>query len=189
MSWFQVSIKPVDARKHASPAEILECFRNENSLLRKLAFLVTGDLALADQSVAKARESTLKGNAPFRDWLLEWAKSLTVNSAIASTAEGIRACDAIYRVRHCTHIELLWLGDDDRTASLNQVLQADPQRLIAELDPLCRAILVLRVAIRSSIQDCVLRLNVSRTAVLAGHCQAITWLYDLQLPRGDSSRH
>jgi len=61
MSWFQVSIKPVDARKHASPAEILECFRNENSLLRKLAFLVTGDLALADQSVAKARESTLKG--------------------------------------------------------------------------------------------------------------------------------
>ena len=36
---------------------------------------------------------------------------------------------------------------------------------LAELDPLCRAILVLRIAIRSSIQDCSFRLNVSRAAV------------------------
>jgi hypothetical protein len=35
---------------------------------------------------------------------------------------------------------------------------------------------VLRIAIRSSIQDCSLRLNVSRAAVLAANCYAMTWL-------------
>jgi hypothetical protein len=41
--------------------------------------------------------------------------------------------------------------------------------------------LVLRVALRSSIQDCVLRLIVSRAAILAANCRAITWLRELQL--------
>jgi hypothetical protein len=53
----------------------------------------------------------------------------------------------------------------------------DAQKMIAELDPLCRAILVLRIAIGSSIQDCSLRLNVSRAAVLASNCLAMTWLH------------
>ena len=56
------------------------------------------------------------------------------------------------------------------------ILQMDTQKMIAELDPLCRAILVLRIAIRSSIQDCSLRLNVPRAAVLAANCHAMTWL-------------
>ncbi len=64
-------------------------------------------------------------------------------------------------------------GDaEERAASLDLILGADAQKLIAELDPLCRAVLVLRVAIRSSIQDCALRLNVSRAAVLAANCHA-----------------
>ncbi len=57
-------------------------------------------------------------------------------------------------------------------------LEPTPRNCIAELDPLCRAVLVLRVAIRSSIQDCALRLNVSRAAVLAANCHAMTWLHD-----------
>jgi hypothetical protein len=60
--------------------------------------------------------------------------------------------------------------------SLILIVQADAQDLIVALDPLCRAILVLKVAIRSSIQDCVFRLNVSPAAVLAANCHAMTWL-------------
>jgi hypothetical protein len=69
---------------------------------------------------------------------------------------------------------------DERAASLNRILRADGQRVIAELDPLCRAVLVLRVAIRSSVQDCVIRLNVSRAVVLAADCRAMTWLRDCE---------
>ena len=52
----------------------------------------------------------------------------------------------------------------------------DPGIIIAELDPLARSVLVLRTAIRASIPDCALRLNVSRSTVLAANCRAMTWL-------------
>jgi len=55
--------------------------RMKDSLLGKLAFLITGDQATADQSVVNAREITLHGNSPFRNWLLEWAKIATITCA------------------------------------------------------------------------------------------------------------
>jgi hypothetical protein len=89
----------------------------------------------------------------------------------------IRVCEATYKDRRCPHVEHLCQFDDERrAASLALILQMDTQTIIAELDPLCRAILVLRIAIRSSIQDCSLRLNVSRAAVLAANCHLMTWL-------------
>jgi hypothetical protein len=182
MSWFHASIKAADYRNYASSAEIVACFRNEGSLLGNLAFLITGDQATADQSVVNAREITLHGNSPFRDWLFEWAKVATITSAISQRAEAIRSYEPAYKDQRCTHIEHLSQDDaEERATSLNLLLQANSRKLIAGLDPLCRAILVLRVAIRSSIQDCVLRLNVSRPAVLAANCLAMTRLHDLHL--------
>jgi len=177
MTWFHASMKAADDRNFASAAEIVACFQNEGSLLGKLAFLITGDEATADKSVVNAREITLHGNSPFRNWLLEWAKVATITSAISLRADAIRSYGAAYVDRCCTHVEHLSGGDvDERESGLALILQTDSQELIAELDPLCRAILVLRFAIRSSIQECVLRLNVSRAAVLGANCHAMTWL-------------
>ena len=179
MSWFHSSTAAVDARNHASPAEIVACFQDQGNVLGRLAFLITGDQATADQAVVQACEITLQGNSPFRDWLLEWAKVATIASAISHKTEAIRICEAAYKDRRCTDVEHLSQGDaEERAASLNLIFEADPQKLLAELDPLCRAVLVLRVAIRSSIQDCALRLNVSRAAVLGANCHAMTWLHD-----------
>ena len=181
MSWFQQSSGAADARQHASPAEIVACFEGERALLEKLAFLITSDQAAAERALAKACDITLHGNGPFRDWLLEWAKTATIASAILERAQAIRICEIDYRGQRCTHAEHLWQGDAaERAASLELILEADGEQLITGLDPLCRAILVLRVAVRSSIQDCVLRLNVSRAAVLAANCHAMTWLHDRQ---------
>ena len=78
-----------------------------------------------------------------------------------------------------THVEHLSQGnDEERAASLDLILGVDSQQLLTELDPLCRAVLVLRVAIRSSIQDCSLRLNVCRAAELGANCHAMSWLHD-----------
>ncbi len=181
MSWFHSSTAPVDARNHASPAEIVACFQDQRQLLGKLAFLITGDQVTAEQAIVAACEVTLRGNSPFHDWLFEWAKAATINSAISQTAAAIRLCGAEYKARPCNHAEHLLQADaEERAASLNRMLRADSQRVIAELDPLCRAVLVLKVAIRSSIQDCVIRLNVSRAAVLAANCRAMAWLHDCQ---------
>jgi len=179
MSWFHSSTAPVDARNHASPAEVVACFQDQRNALGRLAFLITGNQETADQAVLQASEITLQGNSPFRDWLLEWAKAATIASAISHGAEAIRVREAAYKDQRCVHVEHLSQGDaEERAASLDLILGTDAETLIAELDPLCRAVLVLRVAIRSSIQDCALRLNVSRAAVLGANCHAMTWLHD-----------
>ncbi|HZW92837.1 MAG TPA: hypothetical protein VFF64_07785 [Candidatus Eremiobacteraceae bacterium] len=177
MSWFHASTPAADARNHASAAEIVACFPDQRNLLYRLAFLITADEAIAEQAVAQACEITLQGNSPFRNWLLEWAKAATIAAATSLQGDAIRLCETTYKDRRCPHVEHLCQFDDEqRTASLALILQMDTQKIIAELDPLCRAILVLRIAIRSSIQDCSLRLNVSRAAVLAANCHTMTWL-------------
>ena len=177
MSWFRSNTPPADARNHASPAEVVACFQDQRNVLGRLAFLITGDHATADQAVVQACEITLQGNSPFRDWLLEWAKAATIAIAISHGTRAIRVCEATYKDRRCPHVEHLSQGDaEERAASLDLILGAATKTLLMELDPLCRAVLVLRVAIRSSIQDCALRLNVSRSAVLGANCHAMTWL-------------
>jgi len=179
MSLFHWNSAAVDVRNHASPAEIVACFQDQNNVLSRLAFLISGDQAMAEQAVVQARETTLQGNSPFRDWLLEWAKAATIARAISQRANAIHICEAVYKNRRCTHVEHLWqVNAEERAASLDLILGTDAQKLIAELDALCRAILVLRVAVRSSIQDCVFRLNVCRTSVLAANCRAMAWLHD-----------
>ena len=179
MSWFHSSTVPINARNHASPAEVVACFQDQRNLLGRLAFLITGEHATADQAVVRACEITLQGNSPFRDWLFEWAKAATIARAISHGAKAIRICEATYKDRRCPHLEHLSQGDaEERAATLDLILGADTKKLLTELDSLCRAVLILRVAIRSSIQDCALRLNVSRLAVLGANCHAMTWLHD-----------
>ena len=177
MSWFHASAISPDARNHSTAAEIVACFRDKKTFLIKLAFLITADEAIAAQAVAKACEITIQGSSPFRDWLFEWAKAATMTSAISLQGDVIRTYELLYKDRRCSHVEhLSQLGDERRADSLTLILQMDAEKIIAELDPLCRAILVLRTAIRSSIQDCSLRLNVSRVAAIAANCVAMTWL-------------
>jgi hypothetical protein len=177
MSWFSSSAAPADARTPASAADIVACFWDKTKLLSKLAFFITADRAMAEQAVAEACEITLQGSSPFYDWLFEWAKAATISAAISHLGHAIRACEAMYEDRNCAHAGHVCELDGERQASsLALILQLDAQKISEELDPLCRAILVLRIAIRSSIQECSLRLNVSRHAVLAANCLAMTWL-------------
>jgi DNA-directed RNA polymerase specialized sigma24 family protein len=189
MTWFHSNTTVADARTYASPAEIAACFEDQKHALGRLAFLVTGDRATADQAVVQACEMTLQQNSPFRDWLFEWAKAATIAGAISHATESIRLCEPRYKDRRCPHAEHLLQGDaEERAASLELILGTDVQTVIAELDPLCRAILILRAAIRSSIQDCALRLNVSRAAVLAANCRSLTWLQERHMKAMEENR-
>ncbi len=179
MSWFHADKRTVEGRGHASVPEVLAHFRDERVYLSRLALLITGDESAAEQSVVHACEITVQGHSPFRDWLAEWAKSATITSAISKSADAISSCEPAYKGLRCSHSEHLVPGDDaECDERLSLVLGADPSVLIAELDPLVRAVLVLRAAIRSSVQDCASRLNVSRATILAANCRAMTWLHN-----------
>jgi hypothetical protein len=190
MSWFHASTTAADARNHASAAEIVACFRDQRILLGRLAFLITADPASAEQAVARACEITLHGNSPFGNWLLEWAKTATIAAAISLQGHAIRTCEQAYKDRRCPHVEHIWQIDDGyRAARLALIVQTDAESVITELDALCRAILVLRIAIRSSIQDCSIRLNVARSSVLAANCLVMTWLDYRQLKRPEDDNN
>ena len=111
MSWFHSGAAAVDARNHASPAEVVACFQDQRNALGRLAFLITGDQATAEQAVVQACEMTLRRNSPFRDWLFEWAKAATIAGAISQATEAIRQCEAKYKDRRCPHAEHLLQGD------------------------------------------------------------------------------
>jgi hypothetical protein len=133
MSWFHLSIPPLDARNHASPAEIVACFRDETELLDRLAFLITADRANAEQAVAQACETTLQGNSPFCDWLLEWAKVATITAALSHQGKEIRMYEAMYKDRKCSHGEHICQLDDERRAdSLALILQIGVSRLLCK---------------------------------------------------------
>jgi len=182
MSWFHARTNGAESRDHASVSEVLACFRDERDLMFRLALLIVGDATTAEQCVVNACETTVQGRSPFRDWLTEWAKSATIMSAISKAANTIRCCEPAYANLYCMHSEhLSQRSNAECERDMSFVFGIDPSALIAELDPLARAVLVLRTAIRASIQDCALRLNVSRSTVLTANCRAMTWLHNRRL--------
>jgi hypothetical protein len=182
MSYFSSKSAPKVDR--ASAAEILACFQDDKDLLFRLAWLITGNEATAERSVIAGRETALHGPAPFQEWLLEWAKWVTIKAALTISRDTIRHCEPAYEHLHCTHATHLLSQSVAFSGSKKDLLvHINPHVIFTELDPLARAVLVLRTAVNASIFDCVRRLGVSHEAVLAANCRAITWLHEVQFGR------
>lgn len=161
----------------ASISEIIACFEAEGWLLTRLAFLVTGDESIAAESVDAARQKTLGSQSPFRDYILQWAKMLTVQIAVTRCARVIGSFQDSHRLRSCSHAEHLeGPTDEKRNVDLLMILQLNPSEIISNLDPLSRAVVVLRLALGCSLQECAYRLNVPIRAVLGANCYAMEWL-------------
>jgi hypothetical protein len=162
-----------------STLEILARFEDEHETLSRLAFVITGDIGVAERSVSEARELVTNGAhpLPFRKQLTEWVKWVTIEAAITNSLHEIARCESRYVNQNCTHSEHLLNGNDSKLRELrNFVLQIDPEIVIAELDPLARAVAILRTTARASILDCILRLRLSLDTVLAANCKAMIWI-------------
>lgn len=164
--------------KHVSTFEIRARFRDEHETLSRLAFVITGDRGAAERSVSKAHELVTNGvhPLPIRQPLKEWVKAVTITAAITNSLCEIARCESRYVNQDCMHSEHLLNGCDSKLKELrNFVLQTDPEIIIAELDPLARAVAIMRTTARASILDCILRLKLSLDTVLAANCRAMTW--------------
>ena len=159
--------------------EILARFEDEHETLSKLALLITGDIGAAERSVSEARKLVRNGvhPLPFREQLREWVKWVTIEAAITNNLHEIARCESRYLNQNCTHSEHLLYGNDSKLRQFHNFLrQIDPEIVIAELDPLARAVAIMRTTARASILDCILLLQLSLDTVLAANCRAMTWV-------------
>ena len=164
--------------KRASPLEISYQFEHERETLSRLAFLIMGDKGAAELSVSEARELAMNGANPFpfREQLTEWVKWVTIKAVIKNSLDEIACCGPSYVYQNCAHAQHLLNGNGSKLLEFrNFLLQIDPELIIAELDPLARAVAILRTTGRASILDCILRLRLSLDTVLAANCRAMTW--------------
>jgi hypothetical protein len=71
--------------------------------------------------------------------------------------------------------------------SRDLLLHIDPEVVIRELDPLARAVAILRTIGRASILDCILRLRLSLETVLAANCRAMAWFAEKRTALSDKA--
>ncbi len=176
--------------KRVSTLEILARFEDEHETLSRLAFVITGDIGTAERSVSEARELVRNGvyPFPFREQLTEWVKWVTIKAAITNSLHEIALCESRYANQNCMHSEHLLNGNDSKLREFrNFLLRIDPQIVIGELDPLARALAILRTTVRASILDCILRLKLSLDTVLAANCRAMTWLEEKRTGLSDKA--
>ena len=161
-----------------STFEILARFEDKHETFSRLAFVITGDIGAAERSVSEARELVTNGAHPFpfREQLTEWVKWVTIEAAITNSLHEIARCESRYVNQNCMHSGHLLNGNNSKLSEFrNFLLQIDPEIVIGELDPLARAVAILRTTARASILDCILRLKLSLDTVLAANCRAMTW--------------
>jgi hypothetical protein len=184
------STKKIAEAKRASTAEILARLEHEHETLSRLAFVITGDIETAERSVSEARELAKNGAhpLPFPKHLTEWVKRVTIEAAITNSLDEIARCESRYVNHNCTHSEHLLNGNDSKLQEFrNFLLQIDPEIVIAELDPLARAVAIMRTTARASILDCILRLQLSLDTVLAANCKAMIWIAEKRTGLSDKA--
>ena len=182
--------KKTAGAERPSTLEILDRFEDEHETLSRLAFVITGDIGTAERSVSEARELVTNGANPFpfRGQLTEWVKWVTIKAAITNSLHEVVRCESRYVNQNCTHSEHLLNGNDSKLREFrNFLLQVDPEIVVAELDPVARAVAILRATARASILDCILWLKLSLDTVLAANCRAMTWFAEKRTGLSDRS--
>ena len=185
------SMNTVAETKRAPALNITCRLDNEHEVLSRLALLITGDIQAAELSVFKARELLTSSASPYRlgKPLTEWHKRVTIEAAISASLQEIARYESRYVYLNCTHSEHLVNGNDSKLGHFCNLLQhIDLDTVFRELDPLARAVAILRTTGRASILDCVSRLRLSVETVLAANCRAMAWLAEKRTALSDKAR-
>jgi len=170
------------AVSRVSSLETLERFRTEHEVLVALAFLITGNTRNAEGAVNKACELMANWAIPFAspEQLTKCVRWVTVKAAVADSLDEIRSYGARYFNRTCMHAEHLLHANSKLQQFHDFLVHLNPMVVIGELDPLARAVAVLRTTSRGSILDCALPLKLPVDTVLAANCRAISWIAQMR---------
>lgn len=158
-----------------SSQEFKSILAEQRDYLYWTSLVITGDDAIAKQAMVNASDLSASWSGVFRDWVIGWASHVTVRAAVRAVHDLISASAKRYSGSSCEASDYGVLSvvlSNDQVVSLRRV---DPRDIVAALDPLARAALVLRGIQHASIADCVLLLDVPRHIVADAYCQALRW--------------
>src|SRR3974390_2790771 len=124
MSWIHATNKKSAVTSRVSTSEILDRFEEEQEVLSRVAFLITGDAKTAECSISTAREIAMSGAnpLPFREQLTEWVKWVTIKAAISHSRDEIGRCKHRYLNQTCVHAGHLLDGNDSKLQELRNFL-------------------------------------------------------------------
>ena len=177
MSWLFPNPRlhsPELKERFATETEIRHVFEAEHETLHWISLLITGDAVKAERAVLDAAGLQKTMNGVFRDWLGQWAHAATTRTAAASVRELMARSVQKYGNFSCDDIDHELLSDEQ----IEVLREIEPNEIIAQLDPLARAVFVIRGVERTSIFDCSQMLGVSRQTVGRAYCHALTWFYE-----------
>lgn len=142
------------SRAYATRIEFCRVFAENMDNLHLLSFLLTADLAKAEECFVSGLEDCVEGTYVFRDWAQSWARRTIIQNAIRMLAP---------RKNHSTVADAL---SDAVTCSFGRT--QDPDYAIARilrLEHFERFVLVMSVLEKYSDQDCSVLLGCSRQDV------------------------
>jgi hypothetical protein len=158
---------------YAVPSDFCRLFAEEMNGLYRLAFVLTADRSMAEQSFASALKDCLKANGVFKNWAGTWARRAIVQNAILAThvtaAESSRPATA---------------SADIAAAGLDASLAA-----VIGLGTFERFVFVLSVLESYSDQECRVLLQCTRRDVVEARTRALEHIgksKDVQPPAPES---
>ncbi len=174
MGWLSIAVPKYEVKRDpiATAEDFRSVFETEHDHLEWIAMVITGDAALAQKCLVDACGLSANRAGVFRDWLATWSRSASARIAIREMRDAITASAAQYLNRTCDHANHPLLSQGE----IESVRQLAPTQVIRDLDPISRAVLVLRGLQGASIADCALQLQVPRKCVLAAYCNALRWI-------------
>lgn len=176
MHWFKSKEKAAAQNsRFASASEIQSAFAEYKESLNWAALLITGDSKLASQSMVDASGLAQTNSYVFRDWLSRWANTATARAAVQIMRGSIQDAAENYAHWNCSHANHDPLAQEE----ISLLQKRDPIDLVQVLDPLARAVLVLRGCQQASIADCVLLVNVPLRSVVGAYCRALQFARDI----------
>ena len=174
MGWLLPTIRKHEVSRDplASVEEIHAIFEADRDDLFRIALIITGDQVQARQCLVDASGLAEYGGEIFRDWLRSWSRYVTARTAAVRIRDVAERSVQRYLTSTCEHTNHDVLSDEQ----LALFRRLDPEHVVHSLDPLVRAVLVLRGCLRASIADCGLLLQVSRKCITPAYCIGLTWV-------------
>lgn len=154
-----------------STAQPQDPFADQTASLRWTAVMITGDAELVERSIIDATSLAQTRSPEFRDWLVLWAHLATARSALSAVRASLQ-----HAARHYADCAYSHYSHEPLTMADVQALQKlDTTDIIQQLDPLARALLVLRGCHGAMFNDCMFLLNVPLHSAVAAYCIAVEW--------------
>jgi DNA-directed RNA polymerase specialized sigma24 family protein len=172
MARFDESIKH---REFASASDIRDVFHEHRAELEWLAYFITGDRAVAEACVTEACALSESHNSVFVEWLLTWARHATVRSAIEAQRERIKQLTVVYN-----HPGFIRQVHEPLSNDWVESVVEESDALIAKLDVVCRAALVICGIHGKSVADAALMLGICKGGVQVAYRKALD---DLEVTR------